>query len=183
MDLVSYNGGRRSKCRGRRNTSTEAAARPADPITAFRALSKRAQTGDQAALIDLRALMIDQPRLIELFGDVGRMARQAWVKFIAGEDFGVQNAMLLKSDQIIEMFAGSGASAIERLLAEQIATAWLRLSALTLNETVETKQWGNQTGDYLLKRHDQAMRQFYESIRQLGEYRTMIGRIVTIEDR
>ncbi len=156
--------------------SAEAVLNHADPLAVFRTLSQRAQAGDHAAIDELRALMVNQPKLIELFGDVGRHARQGWCNFFAGGDIGIGEAMMVKSDQVSNLFAGPGATPIERLLAEQIATAWLRLSALSLNETVDLKSWDKPAGDYLLKRHDLAMRQFYESIRQLEEYRWMIGR-------
>lgn len=143
-------------------------------------LSRRAQAGDPGALRELRALLVNETRLLDLMGDTGRLARIGWAGVVSGDDPGVREAIMLRSEQIIEMFAGSRATSIELILAEQIATAWLRLTALSVNETVEAKQWDRPAGGFLLNRHDEAMRQFYESIRQLEEYRRLVSRTAKI---
>lgn len=152
-----------------------------DPIGQFRSLSSRAQAGDQTAVRSLRDLLANQPLLVEIFGDTGRLARQSWVTLTAGRDPGAQHAMMARTEWIIDQAAGPHATPIERLLAEQIGTAWIRLSNLTINETVEAGLWDKPSGDYLLKRHDQALRQFHESIRQLEEYRRMLARVAHVQ--
>ena len=90
-------------------------------VTQLRLLSDKANTGDQAALFELRSMLADDHRLVEHLGDLAQHVETAWLDRVAGN-----NALMRESvsEHLADMKAQLGGpcpTAIEKLLVDQIA--------------------------------------------------------------
>src|SRR5437763_879687 len=93
----------------------------------MRRVLERAEGGDRSALPALQMLLDAKPEVWRAYGDLARVAEEAWVDLAAGPNLLL--AELLRrwlAELKAELLAGSAASPLERLLVGRIATSWLQ---------------------------------------------------------
>ena len=109
-------------------------------IRELRALSERAEGGDQEARKELRrAVRESAPEVVARCSELARTYRRFLAKTASGKDPLVEEAFVRQAELLAAEVAGEDASALEVLLAERIASLW----ALTeLQEALMSAYYG-----------------------------------------
>src|SRR5262245_41680555 len=102
---------------------------PPDPaVTAeLRALAKRAQAGDAAALLRLRELLDAHPEVWRQVGDLAALAERAWLAVLAGNNPLTVEAMGRSVAAMKAELLGERPTPVERLLVEQVIARWMEV--------------------------------------------------------
>ena len=142
-------------------------------LKALKVLIKRANRGEQPALDKLRNFLDENPQVWKVVGDLGRMAENAWVKLIAGQDSLTRESVCRQLAELREELADGSAGIVERLLSEQVALTLLEtryLETLTAGTTGTLSQ-----AALLLRRLESAQRRHAASIRSLVITRKLLA--------
>jgi hypothetical protein len=94
-------------------------------------LLDRAQRGDETTLPVLDKLLND-PRYIDAFGDLARLAENTLARKFAAKDVAVREGLYRKMDALRAELAGPAPPPLERLLVERIVACWLHLYHLEM---------------------------------------------------
>ncbi|MCE9525808.1 MAG: hypothetical protein K8R36_07115 [Planctomycetales bacterium] len=100
--------------------------REGDPKAWLLELNKRANLGDQEALIELREMLDLNPQVWHSLGDLGARAEQRWITLITGGDKLHEESIARK---LADMKAGIRAgkpTPLESLLIDMVGVTWLR---------------------------------------------------------
>ncbi len=145
-----------------------------DLMSRLRILCQQIQDGNANALIKLQALLSCQTELLRRVGDLDELACRLWALLATDNFVAVPAPDCLSRGVIVETFAGPNASRIERLLAEKIATSWMRHSHIELNQMADIQSATSLAGDIRRKQQRQAMRQFHKSIVEFYDFRDQL---------
>src|SRR5208337_4986628 len=105
---------------------------PSVTIDQLRHLASRAQTGDVAALAQLREYL-QQTGLWQTLGDLTRVVEEELLKLACGEDPLARESIKQKVQELkAELTEAAPPTAMGRLLVEQVAIDWLRLRVAEL---------------------------------------------------
>jgi hypothetical protein len=157
---------------------SKTASAPAPAQLPASELIKRAQRGDEAAFVELRKLLDQEPELWLEFGDLGTMAETAWLTLIAGEQNKVFRVGMTHKVAAIRVELGSAeASPLERLLIDRVCLTWLALHYVELNR-VQLMQRGGldwQASEYYDRRLSMAQKRYLAAIRALATVRRLLA--------
>jgi hypothetical protein len=108
-------------------------------------LSRRVEDGEEGARKELRrAVHESSPEVIARCSDIARTYRGFLVKTASGKDPLVEEAFVKRAELLAAEIAGEGASPLERLLSERIASLW----ALTeLQEALLSAYYGGTSSN------------------------------------
>ena len=147
-------------------------------IRELRALSERAEGGDQEARKELRrAVRESAPEVVARCSELARTYRRFLAKTASGKDPLVEEAFVRQAELLAAEVAGEDASALEVLLAERIASLW----ALTeLQEALMSAYYGGNAKnvppssiDQMAKLQESAGRRYLAAIRALAQVRKL----------
>lgn len=93
----------------------------------FRALVKRANSGDRDALVRLRQVLDEHPEIWDEVGDLAAHAEAAFIAAIAGGDQLLAESLQRKSEDLKQSLTRPGASMAEKLAAQRVVACWLQL--------------------------------------------------------
>jgi hypothetical protein len=139
------------------------------------ALLRRADKGDESAILALRNVSEETPALWREFGDLSRQTRYALCQRIAGRNRYVEEATAKEAGRLRRAWAGDDPSPLETALAERIAACWLYLMHAEGSYTSRMGQsdtpltW--EEDERHRKRVEQAERRYLRSIKALAEVR------------
>jgi hypothetical protein len=147
-----------------------------DPIDANQAtladLVARAETGDAEATIALRAFLVSHPEIWQRCSDLGSQLFEIWIGRIAQGNALQRESLRLKVEQLKVEHGGPNPTPLERLLVERVLVSWLQVEQISgLAAQLDGLQ--QQTAWFLLKRQNQAERQFRNAIETLAMVRKM----------
>ena len=94
----------------------------------FDELVFRATGGSDEAVADLRDALRANPACYRLLGDLARHVQICLVELITKDAVVAREALNLKMDDLRESLLGEDATALERLVAEEVVASWLDLS-------------------------------------------------------
>ncbi len=137
-------------------------------------LLQRARQGDEDVLPELRA-WLDRSAVWRQFGDLGRQARDAWLRLIAGNDLVLRESLLKKLSDLQKELISGEATPIERLLVDRILANWLRLHFAELAATQATN--GPKLGEFWDKRQSRAERAYLASLGALTTLRKFLSAV------
>ena len=148
-------------------------------IRELRALSKRAEGGDQEAKGELRhAVRESNPEVVARCADFAGCYRRVLAKTASGSDPLLQEALEARARLMEAEVAGPRPSPLESLLAERVVSGWLLVE---LMEALVAGQLGRDTAhrvpaSYLLqmvKLQESANRRYLAAIKTLAQVRKL----------
>ncbi len=155
-------------------------------IRVLRALSKRAEGGDEEARKELRrAVRESAPEVVARCSDIARTYRRFLAKTASGKDPLVEEAFVRRAEMVAAEVAGENPSPLEVLLSERIGALW----ALTeLQEALMSAYYGgkakNVPPSYLIamaKLQESAGRRYLSAIKTLAQVRKLqVGTPATV---
>ena len=93
----------------------------------MRLLLERAESGDRSVLPALEMLLDATPEVWRAYGDLARVAEDAWVELVAGPNLLLKESLRRKlAERKSELLSGQSASPLERLLVERVGAGWLQ---------------------------------------------------------
>lgn len=151
-----------------------------DAATVLQELVKRAMRGDQSVLPRLREILDDCPKLWETYGDLGRLAKDAWLKLLAGPDLMLSEAVNRKLEELRVELSGPQPSPLEKLLIDRILAGWLQVHYADISyPQVRELQSTAAARQELMRRQESAQRRYLASIRQLALVRRLIKPVLS----
>jgi hypothetical protein len=111
-----------------------------EKLKELKALSERAEEGDQAARQELRqVLRASSPEIVASCSDFSRHGQWLLIKTISAGEPLIEEALSRRLDLMREKVAGENPSALEVLLAERIVASWLivELHEMLLNAQLQ----------------------------------------------
>ena len=109
--------------------------------------------------------------------------QQNWINLIAGRDLYLAESLHLNLDMLRADLAGPHPSALERLVVDRVLAAHLQTAYFDAYEAQRPGGQNAKLDQYLLKRQDQAQRQFLYAAKTLATIRQLAARTQTIEVR
>ena len=97
------------------------------PENELEVVFERARGGDRSAVPRLRELLDDDPASWAGCADLADVAREAWVKAVAGEDLAAAEVVRRQVQALCDKLAGPGPPPLIRLLAGRAVASWLQL--------------------------------------------------------
>jgi len=93
----------------------------------FDAIVRKANAGDQQAILDLRGYLVAHPEIWHAVGDLVRHAEEALIRLIARENQLLAESLRRKGQELRDQLAGSHELPLERLVVERVVAAWFEL--------------------------------------------------------
>ena len=136
-------------------------------------LVKKANTGDQASLAQLRRTLDENPQIWRAVGNLAQHARMVLVDAIAGKDQLAKDSLLRHADEMEKDLAGPSPSPLERLTAGRIVACWLETHYAALQGPEPT---GNtlKHAKFVLQIKESAEKRFHAAIKSLSLIRKML---------
>ena len=106
--------------------TTEAEARDEQEVLAR--LLKRAEQGDRAVLLQLRAALDANSSIWQSYGDLAAHAEASLIELAAGPNLLMALSLQRRLKALKDELGGESPSALDRLLAERVAACWLQAS-------------------------------------------------------
>jgi hypothetical protein len=148
---------------------------PAVPRTPdeYRALLKRAKAGDRAVVPALRKLLENPAEVEALGGNLARIAEDALVVALGGDDLALKMAIGAKLEALRKELLGPSPTPIERLLAERAVACWLHVQEAEVRYALNQKDMTLRQGDYHQRRMDAANRRYLAALKALALVRKL----------
>jgi hypothetical protein len=143
----------------------------------MRRLLERAERGDRSALPALELLLDATPEVWRTYGDLARVAEDAWVELVAGPNLLLKESLRRKLAELkSELLSGPTASPLEGLLVERVGAGWLQAAyadasaAQAREKALDLAQLAQQQ-----RRQERAQKGFLASIRTLATVRKLLA--------
>lgn len=138
----------------------------------LQALVQRAQSGDAAALPQLRQLLDDHPEIWQRVGDLSALVERAWVGlFAANHPLGLE-AMRRSTARMKTELLGERPTPLERLMADQVVATFLEVKFL---EYLSAQPGTSEDQAKLrLKRLESATKRYLNSVKMLTSLRALL---------
>jgi hypothetical protein len=137
---------------------------------AFDDLIKLANAGDRTAIETLAKLLDDHPQLWEQVGDLAKNSEMLLILKIAGEDRFTRDSIERHVKAMRESMTSSKATAMEKLLIDQIVVTWLQMQWVN----VQFPTAGDAdvpAGRFILQQRESAQRMFIAAQNALATFR------------
>ena len=109
-------------------TEERADARRPHDVDRLAELVQRAQQGDTSVIPALRDALEAAPSVWREYGDLAAQAQEAWLQLLSGTDYMLAESVRLKLSALRQELGAEGASPLEKLLVERVATTWVQAS-------------------------------------------------------
>jgi hypothetical protein len=143
----------------------------------MRRVLERAERGDRSALPALEMLLDATPEVWRAYGDLARVAEDAWVELVAGPNLLLKESLRRKLIEMkSELLSGAAASPLEHLLVGRVAAGWLQAAyadaaAAQLREkSLDLAQLEQQQ-----RRQERAQKGYLAAIRTLATVRKLLA--------
>lgn len=136
-------------------------------------LVKRANAGDQDALVKLRQFLDANPGVWRHVGDLARVAEQAWLTLLANGNALTAEATRRGLDQLRTNLLGDNPTAIERLLADEIVATHLESRYLACM-AADMKACSLSQSSLLLKKSESTQKRHLAAIKSLTQVRRLL---------
>ena len=136
------------------------------------ALLKRAQTGDQAALLDLRRVFDNSPELWTRVGDLAKQAELSWTETASGGNAVISEAVTRRAAELRQELSGPAPTVLERLLVDRVVTSWIQVHHA--DRMCTRTGLTSQQQAYLERSLERAQRRYLSSIRSLATVRRLL---------
>jgi hypothetical protein len=158
----------------------------ADPpvvVDRFSWLVEQARIGNSEVLSELRELLDSRPELWQFYGDLGRLAEQAWIGAIVGnKDLFLKENVRCRLAQIRKDLGIAHASPLEKLVIERIALNWMRVHHADMAAAAAmTNSSSTKMVQFWQKRLNDAERRYMVSIGSLATMRRLLPSAATQE--
>ena len=144
-------------------------------------LLRKAQQGDEEALVVVREWLDDTPSVCDKIGDWALKAEDSLVKLTAKNPL-IQEALHSKLNALRREIGGPDPSPLEDLLAQRIAACWLQVHHIetiyALN--VENNGLGGRWSESMQRSMDRAQRRYLSAIKTLVQVRRLLGPMVQV---
>jgi hypothetical protein len=152
-----------------------------ESLEELRALSRKAEDGDQEARRELRRKLREaSPAVIARASDIGRKSQHLLIETASGGSPLTELALSGRLDMMREGVAGENPTPLEVLLTERVVSCWLlvelfdRLMAAQLwKETPKEKRVTDRSLRYYLRWQESANSRFLAAIRELARVRKL----------
>ena len=143
----------------------------------MRRLLERAEQGDRSVLPALEMLLDAKPEIWRAYGDLARVAEDAWVELVAGPNLLLKESLRRKLAELkSELLSGPAASPLERLLVERVGAGWLQTAyadasaAQAREKALDLAQLEQQQ-----RRQERAQKGYLAAIRTLATVRKLLA--------
>jgi hypothetical protein len=143
----------------------------------MRRLLERAEGGDRSAMPALELLLDATPEVWRTYGDLARVAEDAWVELVAGPNLLLKESLRRKLAELkSELLSGPAASPLERLLVGRVAAGWLQTAyadaaaAQAREKPLDLAQLEQQQ-----RRQERAQKGYLAAIRTLAWIRKLLA--------
>jgi hypothetical protein len=152
-----------------------------DKLAVLRALSEKAENGDEEARKELRrALRESAPEIVLQASDIGRRGQWVLIKTVAANDPLIEEALVARLELMRAEVAGPDSSPLEVLLTERICSLWLLIEVLEwlvsaqLSGDLPREQRSPMSFlQHVFKWQESANRRFLSAIRELARVRKL----------
>ena len=146
------------------------------PIQELTALVKRVQSGEIAALPQLRSVLDANPNIWRVIGDLASHAEETLLRLIAGNDVLGHEAIRRKLADLKSRLADDTPTQLEALLIERIGLCWLAVHFAEIDAAdARLKDQGLTSASlFSQKRLDSAHRRYLHAIRGLATIRRLL---------
>ena len=135
----------------------------------LRDLIDRVRYGDEAAMIDLKALLDRNPDFWHEIGDLARHVESNWIKFLAADPV-LQESLKRECLRRRAELLGDDPTSIERHLVEMIVSSWLQLQHAEI-EMANSAGASEKKLNFLHRRLESAQKQHLAAMTQLVKVR------------
>jgi hypothetical protein len=137
-------------------------------------LFKKAQSGDQKALDEIRPIL-DKASLWEFMGDLTRRVQQSWLEAMTGPNALIREAYERRAVDMRRELLAQGDSQVERLLVERVIITWLQVCHADTLYAVALKGEGHsfREGTYHQQRQDRANTRHLKALNALTTARKL----------
>lgn len=139
-----------------------------DPMAEFRALVKRADAGDDAALPIVMRVFDEVPSLWDAYGDLATTAENALVDLVAGKSKLTQAATRRHLATMRANLGGPNPSPLDRLLIQRVVACWLQSQQADLAYARSLRGSSPAEVEHHHRRQDRAARQNLKALRTLA---------------
>ena len=143
----------------------------------MRRLLERAERGDRSTLRALEMLLDATPEVWRAYGDLARVAEDAWVELVAGPNLLLKESLRRKLAELkSELLSGRAASPLEQLLVERVGAGWLQTAyadaaaAQAREKPLDLAQLEQQQ-----RRQERAQKGYLAAIRTLATVRKLLA--------
>ena len=143
----------------------------------IRLLLERAESGDRSVLPALERLLDTTGEVWRAYGDLARVAEDAWVELVAGPNLLLKESLRRKlAERKSELLSGQSASPLERLLVERVGAGWLQTTyadaaaAQAREKPLDLAQLEQQQ-----RRQERAQKGYLAAIRTLATVRKLLA--------
>ena len=143
----------------------------------MRRLLERAARGDRSALPALEMLLDATPEVWRTYGDLARVAEDAWVELVSGPNLLLKESLRRKLAELkSELLSGRAASPLEGLLVERVGAGWLQTAyadaaaAQAREKPLDLAQLEQQQ-----RRQERAQKGYLTAIRSLATVRKLLA--------
>jgi len=144
-------------------------------------LFRKAEQGDEEALVVVREWFDDTPSACDKIGDLAREAEDSLVK-VYTKNLVIQEALHSKLNAHRREILGPDPSPLEDLLARRIAACWLHLHYLetiyALN--VENNGLSGRWSEFMQRSIDRAQRRYLSAIKTLVQVRRLLVPVLQV---
>jgi hypothetical protein len=143
----------------------------------MRLLLERAESGDRSVLPTLEMLLDASPEVWRAYGDLARVAEDAWVELVAGPNLLLNESLRRKVAELkSEVLSGQSASPLERLLVERVGAGWLQTTyADAAAAQAREKPLGLAQLEQQQPRQERAQKGYLAAIRTLATVRKLLA--------
>lgn len=132
-------------------------------VADLREILERAQSGDVAAMPELREALRSRPDLVQYCGDLGVIAERAWVTLIAGQNLVLSESIKLRLVELKASLAGANPTPLERLAVERIAITWLQ-SGFADIAAAGPGDVSPRVAEFVIERQDRAQKRYLAAL-------------------
>jgi len=140
-----------------------------------------AKRGDRDALARLSHLLDERPDLVAQYGEIAGTTQLAYIRLLAGGNFIMKSSMMRRLETLKKELMGDDPNALERLLVERVAAAWLQSEHADIIAAVADDHESLKLAAFKIKRQDAAQRRFLRAAQTLAMVRRITAGTITVE--
>lgn len=153
-----------------RSAAVKVSMKPA--VKDYEEILDLAEQGDRSVLPRVREILDEFPAVVSEIGDLTRIAKGGMLDMLSDKNVMVREAEERYLASMVKEIAGPQPTAIERLLAEQIAVCWLHVRHVEI-KYAHLKSYSLSEGAYYQRCLDRAQKRYLNAIKTLAQIRKL----------
>jgi hypothetical protein len=141
----------------------------------FVKLVESANSGDAAALAELRRILDHNPQVWRSVADMARHGQAALIKLVAGKNRLLAESLERKSTELMRSLTAPDATLLEQLAAERVLVCWLQVQHLDMrcaNLEGGSRGWAS----FWVRAQEQSQRNYESAVKHLLTVQRLQGR-------